>query len=408
MPQLTLFLSGQNQNLILINLFTFFDFMLKLQFLCVVFLLGIWACSTKTNDKTVPIITFTIDSLNVKIDTNALNSYYVFSVQKNTSHFIGYNNLKHSLDLFDLEKKKYLRSIVLAKEGPNQISEIRGIDFISSDSIFVSDQNFSLKIVGANGQVKSTFNLLNSMTGNPRFIGEPIVNQYVRLQYLPKRKSIIFFSAQQSKDLLKQSIFAEFNLQTGKLKPLPIYFSEYYQKNEGKFGFMSYANCTPLNDSLIIYNFLYEKDIYTLNLLSNTIRKYQEPNSSFIIGKALTVGTPNEENLEKLQIHAIENPHYFQVLVDDEKELFYRFSWEGIPYEANDKTFKPFMDKNIVLSVFDKNLNLIGETKLKANTYMVFSWFVTKEGIYIGNTHPKNNDIRENILSFHLLKIDTK
>ncbi len=364
-----------------------------------------FGCKSNSEQKTMKELSLSFENLSISIDSSALNSYYTFSYNDKLNLFVGYNDEKHSLDFFDLEKQAYVKQVILSKDGPDGVAKIRGIDLYSLDSIFVSDEAYFIKVLNQQGKVVSKHNVLSAARANPVVFGQPIVNQYVRLHYIPTRNSVILFATHDEKAVAEQPAFLEFNIKSNKLSALPVFFSDYYKSEKGSFGFMSYVNGTVVKDSLLIYNYLFENNLYSHNLASTKTENIQESESSFLKSKAEPLSKNVGKDMEKWEIHAIENPHYFQVLEDPKNKLFYRFAWQGVPYQTSGKTFNSFIDKDIILSVFDEKFNSIGEVKLKSNTYSVFSWFVSKQGIIISNTHPKNNDNKESILSFQILKV---
>ncbi len=338
--------------------------------------------------------------MSIPIDSSYMNSYYVFSYNDKTGKLTGFNSDRQKLDYFDLLSRNALGSTKLEKEGPDGVNEVSGLHFQSQDSIFVQDGLF-LKLIDSKGKVKSKFDITENAK---KVLGRPIVNQYVRLYYNSNRKSFIYFLTLENPKKIDQPIFAEYRIENRTLNVLPISFSEYFLKNDGKMGFLSYANATIVEDNQLIYNYLFSNDIFSYDLKNhNTVKSKSESSITKSIASPLLPTAGGD--LEKWQIHAIENPYFFQMIYDKNKKLFYQFSWQEIPYEKKDNTFVSFVDKPLVLSVFDENLVLLHEEKLPKNTYMPFSWFVTNDGLFVSNQHPKNPSLNEDRLSFHVIRI---
>ena len=154
-------------------------------------------------------------------------------------------------------------------------------------------------------------------------------------------------------------------------------------------------------DTLLVYNFEYESNIYAYNLNSKNIDIYGAK-SEYSPGLINLVSAKNPDQWER---HAIENPHYLHVLFDPYENLYYRFHWGGVPYKASNNQFNSFIDKPLYLMVLNDKFEILKEIELPKNRYGIHSWAVTRNGILMSNSHPMNEDIDENHLTFDLVRI---
>lgn len=343
---------------------------------------------------------YIIDTISIEIDSTYLESYYVFSYNALEKVYVGYNGKRHTLDFLSLQENKTLGHLSLFREGPNAIAEVSGIDFINKDSIWISD-NEQLKLLDDKGIVKQSFKLNAVNNDSISGLDAVCVNQYFRLRYNRSRGSVFFYNLFGNKPYDENALVSEFFLREQKIKPVNIKFEDIEFDNNEQLGFFAYLNSTFANDSCIIYNYLYSPTIYSYNLNNGqksivTVRKNLE--------KISLLKSIAGQDLQKWQAHSIENPHYFQVLCDNNRHVYYAFNWEGVKYQLNDTEFNSFMDKNISIDIFDTEFKKIGGIKLPKHTYMPFSWFVSNSGLMISNTHPLNKKNSESTFLLHVIQ----
>ena len=365
-----------------------------------IFLTVSYSCVERT-EKDSQIINYKIDSLSIKIDSTVLSSYYVHSYNDSLDSFVGFNGLIHSLDYFDLKNCKFNRQVKLSKEGKDGVGNIYGICYFSPDSIFISENGF-IKLLNRNGAVIKKYNLLLLSDFN-KIYGNITSNQYVRLQYMPDRKSLLLFCVHNDLGNLTKPILFELNIIKNLLEPLPIYFSEYYKKNNGNLGFLAHINAEVINSDEIVYNYLYSSKLYKYSSetkKSNEIVRHIDDEFSNPLPP--DAGQSND----KWEYHAIENPHFFQVLKDSYRKKYYQFIWQPIEYKRSDGKYNSFMEKRLMLIIMNEKFNVEREILLQDLTYMPFTWFVSRRGLMISNTHPKNLQNDEKKLTFHVIDVD--
>ena len=89
-------------------------------------------------------INIKIDTLTINIDNPQLTNYDIFSVWK--ASIVCYNEIIHALDIFDLQKQQFVKSIQLDDEGPNGIGRISAIDIMDLDNFIILTENLIFKI----------------------------------------------------------------------------------------------------------------------------------------------------------------------------------------------------------------------------------------------------------------------
>ncbi len=345
-------------------------------------------------------VVFKVDSVSVPIDSSYLDSYYVFDYDDISDTFIGYSASKHAIAFVSLNNLTENFQAVLSREGPNQIGDIQGINYLNKDSIFVFEYGF-IKLIDTKGTVKEVFRL-HDIT-NKKLPKSTVlsVNQYFKLHYNKTRNSILLMNTFGDEPYGANYIVSEYHLESRSLTTLNIKFEDFDFENNKQFGFFAYLNGTLIGDSSLIYSYLYSPKIYKYDLNSGKTNCVTGRNN---FRKVVKMG--NETGLQFWERHAIENPHYFQVIQDPYKNLFYALCWKPIEYKGGKNQFNSFLDKKLEVSVFDKNFVEVGSFELPANTYMPFSWFVTSRGLMLSNTHPMNENVSESNFTLHAISVE--
>lgn len=373
----------------------------SLHYVIIVFISTFLGCNHQENSEgKESIVNFRIDSLIIPIDSTYLNSYYVFDYHNLEDKLIGYNRQKHAIDFLSLSKKEKSMQTILSKEGMNQVGDIQGINYLNKDSIFVLEYGF-IKLMNQKGTVKEVFKLRN--IANEKLPKSLVlsVNQYFKLRYNKKRNSILLFNTFGEEPYTDNYIVSEYHLKNRSLSPLNIKFVDSNFENNQQFGFFAYVNGALLGDSSLIYSYLYSPKIYKYDLNNGRTNCIVERNNLLKVTKR-----ENAIGLQFSEKHAIENPHYFQIIEDPYKNLFYALCWKSIEYQVSKIQYNSFINKKLEVSVFNKNFVQIGSFELPTNTYMPFSWFVTPRGLMMSNTHPMNKNVSESNFTLHSIAVE--
>lgn len=361
--------------------------------LITLFLINIIACTkTETSKKLESQVT----RISIPISSNQLNSYQVFSVYKaGNNKMVGYNNPRHALDFFDLDRQKVEKSQALARGGPNAIGQIESLYWHNVDSIFMYERG-KLHIVSGAGEKVNTFDLYE-IYGDLN-LGEPICNFYFKLNYVKETKEVYFFMINQSVEREKKSnlpLITSLAIENKTVKLLPIKHTDHYKNLNGQVGFITYLGFSGFLNNKMIYNFQYESPLYAYSLGEGEIDKsgtHEERKISELLA---------QEDSEVFDRHAIENPHFLSPIPDPWNNLIYRFTW-GAPDPS--LGINGFTEKSSSISIFDSELNLIEEFLLPTYTYQINNWFVNENGLYVSVAHPKNETVTEDFFEVDLFK----
>lgn len=330
----------------------------------------------------------------IPITSDQLSSYQVLSSYSDdgTEKLIAYNGSKHSLDYFDLDNSKVLKSENLFFEGPNGVGAIESIYWHNSDSIFAYERG-KVHVLNESGQKVNSFDLYHLFSD--KNLGDPVCNFYFKLKYHQKQKLIFFSLIHHGESLEERAalpLVASLNIETLEVKPLSIRHTEHYKKVSGNVGFITYLGFQDFMGDRMIYNFQYESTLLSLNGVNKEKSESKVHEMKF---------TPELLALDNIDEHAIENPHFLTPIPDNYRNLVYRGIWDSPDPSLPESGFT---EKKISISVFDSDLNLISNYSLPNYTYQINNWFVNENGLYLNYAHPRNQKVSENYLVFHIFQ----
>lgn len=351
------------------------------------------SCNSKSIDnELIP----DVKSLIIPISLDQLNSYQVFSnySENDNNRLVAYNRVKHSLDYFDLDNSKVIKSENLFYEGPNGVGEVSSIFWHNSDSIFMYERG-KLHLFNEKGIKINSIDLYSLFSDKK--LGEPVCNFYFKLSYREKEKLIYFSLIHHGASLQERAnlpLIASLNIETLEVKALPITHTDHYKKAGGNVGFITYLGFQGFMEDQMVYNFQYESSLFSFDSKNQLVSSGLSHEGEFI---------PELIDLENIDQHAIDNPHFLTPIPDNYRNLIYRGTW-GAPDPLLPES--GFTEKKISISVFDSDLSLLSTFDLPNYTYQINNWFVNENGLYLNYAHPRNERVSEDFLVFHVFQFD--
>ena len=101
-----------------------------------------------------------------------------------------------------------------------------------------------------------------------------------------------------------------------------------------------------------------------------------------------------------------ERGEYHNLMYDKYRDVYYRIV--ELPYElkVNESVFDDEKNREFSIIIFDKDFNIIGETKFPGNKYLYKMSFVGRDGLYISENNLANPDFDEDKLVFACFKLE--
>lgn len=349
--------------------------------------------------------TMDIDSISIQMGEYGLFYYPINSVSNvgGTRYYFGWNENTLSLDVVDLDKSKYLKSIFFERQGPNGIGDIKGFTAVSFDSIFFMSSQYIMhadstgKIVnkwGINDRnqfegfdankhnltTEETFNIFYDSNSN---------KLYAKLHY-PNYSwcdpSLKYFS---------ERFIGELDLKSLTFKELDVFYPEEYQSHF--FGFRDIPAVTFDSNGFINYTFSISSNLYQYSIRTGETKVFGGT-SDFTNNHAGELGIDQCRDTPEGLKHNLLNVKYFHIHHDSYRGLYYRFHSGEVPEIKNNGKYSAYNDKPLFLTIFDEDLKKISELEVDNKQGAIWS-FVDKEGLHVLKPRGK-----ENILGFNLFK----
>jgi hypothetical protein len=156
----------------------------------------------------------------------------------------------------------------------------------------------------------------------------------------------------------------------------------------------------------IIYSFAFDDNIYVTSIKNDLVKKLSVK-SRYI----QQVKPPSHENATVNSYGKIlcETPSYGNLVYDKYRDVYYRFVHPGAEMENDIADYGEIVrygGKHFSIIILDHDLNSIGETPVfpdYANAPRVC--FVAKDGLFICDNTPMQNDFDEDVLSFQQFEL---
>ena len=93
-------------------------------------------------------------------------------------------------------------------------------------------------------------------------------------------------------------------------------------------------------------------------------------------------------------------------MYDKYRDVYYRKVRHPYELKANESPFEDPTGREFSIIIFDKDLNIIGETKIPGNKYLYKMSFVGRDGLYISENNEANPEFDEDKLVFACFKLE--
>lgn len=322
------------------------------------------------------------DTMSIKLNDTSLNNYHTqvsFSWYKN-DFLIGYNDKTHCLDVFNFTNKDIF-NIELNIQGRGAVAgEVNGLYATSLDSLWIL-ANQTVYLLDSIGIIQKQYDLMVDE-------GEYIINTSnysnasVRL-YFDTDKCALYYATIKMGD--KNAFYINIlSLNDGRHKKIELKYTDTEQGVGQRYGWMQHPNIT-YNYPLVIYNFPFNSNVYTMDLNTDVIKSYGGE-SRYTPNIASEVYT---ETIDSWYKHMIENVHFYEVNYDPYRKRYYRLHLNGVDFNSTISVSEQIFDKQMFLTVFDQEFNVIEEFPLSNDLYNINGgWGVFKNGLFIIKDNP--------------------
>ena len=381
---------------------------ISLCFLC------LCACQTKTEKTTA---TYNIGLVEAKKITLPIdeNTYYlsrsIFQFEEDDKEYLLFGNLEkkqYEILIYDIDNENLNRRIPLHKEGPNGIPGINGcIPYFDSKTILVSQHNRGrISIIDDKGNIVRKYNIRN---GKGLWVDSRFGVSFFHTPSFTK-DSIVYFC---------NGYFIRERLNREDWKTIPM-FNSLNLKN-GHIGTMSINYPDIFEDDVKVpagggYNFTYDYNYrqerlvcsltgYDSIMVTDDLKQVYWRNGKSRYLKSMHPRVYEADGLNWLR-EATESPSYHNIMYDKYRDVYYRIAELPYEFKQNESIFETPKGREFSIIIFDKNFNIIGETKFPGNKYFYKMSFVGRDGLYISENNEANPGFDEDKLVFACFKLE--
>ena len=386
-------------------------------------ILCLCACQTKTDTPTVSYDIELIETKKITLPVDE-NTYYlsksIFQFEEDNKEYLLFGNLEkrqHELLIYDIEKQNLHKRIPLEKEGPNGVPGIWGcIPFFDSKTFLVSQHNSGrMSIIDGERNVVQKYNMRQSSDKTKRR-GLWVDSRFgVSFFYTPSfiKDSIVYFSngifiqykinQRLDREVWKTiPMFNSLNLKNGHIHTLPIKYPDIFEDDVKVPAGGGY-------EFTYDYNYKQERLVCSLTgydsiMVTDDLKQVRWYNGKSRYLKSMRPKVYEADGFDWLR-EATENPAYHNIMYDKYRDVYYRIV--ELPYELkqNESAFDSPKGQAFSIIIFDKDLNIIGETKFPGNKYFYKMSFIGRDGLYISENNEANPEFDEDKLVFACFKL---
>lgn len=345
----------------------------------------------------------------IHIGDSGLPYYSFYAIQpnilkSNSELLFAYNPSFHQLDVLDLRKGVYLRSIPLFDEGPYQVSDFDGFYFMGPDYLIFSSYSanqiilYDLNKEKVEKTIKFEDVKSKAFNGNQiNLHSEPQLGMGIQFN---SNDSLLFLPVypwvnEKKKEFYSYPNVGIYSVKTNQITALFSYFPKIY-RNGSFFPLVNKPSiCSDGKTIVIGYGISNEMFVYDLNGELIAVHR-NEPNS---ISADKQVGLkPSIADIQFQSNFLVENPFYLKTLYDPHQKIYYRFL--KLPQELKRKDGK--LNRRYLgkwkIEIVDNKFRKIGEKIFDGGIYNMLFSFVGSKGLYIGTyTHEIENELKLNI-----------
>ena len=343
-------------------------------------------------------------------ETTYYMSRSMFQFEENDKEYLYFGNFEkrqYEILVYDLEKQNLYKRIPLLREGPNAVVGMRGCKpFEGSKTYLLFEHSVGrLSITNDKGEIQCRYPV--KLPGD----------QFTRCDdgwsyfYNPSFcvDSIVYFTHGLNKPQMKThewkelSMFTYLNLKNGEVRSLPLHYPSIFDHDvENPAGGESFSYDYNYNQNRLVCAFTGYDSLMVSDDLCNV--RWKDGKSRYMesIRPKLEEASEGIQSLVKLK----ERGEYHNFMYDKYRDVYYRIV--ELPYELkqNESPFDDHRGREFSIIIFDKELNIIGETKFPGNKYFYKMSFVGRDGLYISENNLANPEFDEDKLVFACFKLE--
>lgn len=380
------------------------------QLFCVILMtLSLFSCHQENKESIATVynldkdLKLEIDSFVIQLDSVSLPEYLsktaVLEI-KDSLWVYAHNHKTSHLDVFYLgDGENQIEHIALSKEGKDAVLDVMALQVLSKDSIFICD-GMNYLLINSKGNVFWKKKALFQKRKKVYMLESAF---FTKLFYDNRNNRIYgrYMSTGEGYPFPEKELFAYYDLAKDSLVTLPIELPSYVEMNKTTLGRNATLHAFFYVDR-ICYNFSGMSDLFVYDINKDYIQ--QKGGKSLLFKEKLTAYEGDLNDSSKKWKHYLENTNYNPLLFNPYTQLYYRISFGNFVGEEDFGDLGHYK-KEIILTVFNKELEVLQEYKLPNYQFNFLDYFPVKEGILTFGNNPLNESISYEKIVFYKIKV---
>ena len=382
-------------------------------FICLVSCICLFACQDSPKESIATYDIGLAESKKIVLPVDE-NTYYMsksmFQFEEDNKEYLYFGNFQknqYEILIYDLENHNLYKRIPLLKEGPNGVPSISGCKpFEDSNTYFLFQHHLRrLSIINDQGELlryypvklpEGQFTHCDdgwSYFFNPSFCVDSVV-------YFRHGLNKAQMKTHEWKDV---SMFTYLNMKNGEVGPLPLHYPSIFDHDvENPAGGFKFSYDYNYEQNKLVCSFTGYDSLMVSDDLQNV--RWYNGKSRYMesIRPILYEASGGIQSLAKLK----ERGKYHNLMYDRYRDVYYRIAELPYEFKQNESPFDDPRGREFSIIIFDKDFNIIGETKFPGNKYFYKMSFVGRDGLYISENNLANPEFDEDKLVFACFKLE--
>ena len=173
----------------------------------------------------------------------------------------------------------------------------------------------------------------------------------------------------------------------------------------GDYGNMNGINIS-FSDDDILYNYPVESHVYVLDRRTKQT-KVVDADSRFT--KNVAGKCRSRSDYSQWIRHAVENPHFYDIIYLPEREMYVRLHLGEHTFDATLDADALMDDRNLYMTLFDKEFNIVGECSLATHRYNYYTaWTAVGKGLLVFVDNLMSSETKTDRLEMDIIEIPMK
>ena len=341
------------------------------------------------------------------------DSYYhsrnIFQFEEGENELLLFQNTEkgtYKIIVFDIESQKVFKEILINREGANGISRLSScVPFFDSQTFLMFQNSINrISVYTDQGEVIKNYSTRYSD-------GLPAYGTITSNIYLPgfMKDSVLYLDNDDVHQYMKKGdwkrshLFRAQDLRTGKLWKLPLFYPSAFNMDvKNPSGGYTYSYDFNHKANLLVCSFCGYDSIMVTDDMKNV--RWFNGKSRYLKSLHPIVGE-SANGYEWIGEYR-RSAKYWHLMYDKYRDVYYRFAEMPCELGSGEYPLDEPKAREFSVIVFDKDFNIIGETKFPGNKYFYKMSFVGRDGLYISENNLANPEFDENKLVFACFKLE--